>query len=51
MSLAAFSLLARDRDPITPEMLEEALKQTFQGKRLEEARGVIEKAASISLHE
>jgi hypothetical protein len=28
-------------------MLEEALKQTFQGKRLEEARLVLEKAATI----
>jgi hypothetical protein len=28
-------------------MLEEALKQTFQGKRLDEARGVLEKAAAI----
>jgi hypothetical protein len=46
-ALAALYLLARDRDPITPEMLEEALKQSFQGKRLDEARGVIEKAATI----
>jgi 2-oxoglutarate ferredoxin oxidoreductase subunit beta len=47
MALAALYLLAQNRDPITAEMLEEALKQTFQGKRLEEARGVLEKAASI----
>ena len=47
MALAACSLLARDGDPITAEMLEEALKQTFQGKRLEEARLVLEKAATI----
>jgi pyruvate/2-oxoacid:ferredoxin oxidoreductase beta subunit len=51
MALAACYLLARDREPITPEMLEEALKQTFQGKRLEEARGVLEKAAAIPVHE
>ena len=49
MALAACYLLARDREPITPEMLEEALKQTFQGKRLEEARGVLEKAKAISV--
>ena len=47
MALAACYLLARDRDPITPETLEEALNQTFQGKRLEEARTVLEKAATI----
>jgi hypothetical protein len=47
MALAAGYLLARDRDPITAEMFEEALKQTFQGKRLEEARVVLEKAATI----
>jgi pyruvate/2-oxoacid:ferredoxin oxidoreductase beta subunit/Pyruvate/2-oxoacid:ferredoxin oxidoreductase gamma subunit len=51
MALAALYLLSRERDPITTEMLEEALKQTFKGKRLEEARGVIEKAASIPVHE
>lgn len=49
MALAACYLLARHRDPITPEMLEEALKQTFQGKMLEEARGVLEKAAAIPI--
>jgi len=47
MALAACYLLARNGDPITTEMLEEALKQTFQGKRLEEARGVLEKASAI----
>jgi hypothetical protein len=47
MALGALYLLARDRDPITPDMLEEALKQTFQGNRLEEARLVLEKAAAI----
>jgi hypothetical protein len=30
-------------------MLEEALKQTFQGKMLEEARLVMKKAAAISI--
>jgi 2-oxoglutarate ferredoxin oxidoreductase subunit beta len=48
MALAACYLLARDRELITPEMLEESLKQTFQGKRLEEARLVLEKAKAIS---
>ena len=47
MALAACYLLARDRDPITPEMFEEALKQTLHGQRLEEARAVLEKAATI----
>jgi len=47
MALAACFLLARDGDPITPEMFEEALKGSFQGKRLEEARLVLEKAATI----
>jgi len=47
MALAALYLLAQNRDPITVEMLEEALKQTFQGRFLEEARGVLEKAATI----
>jgi 2-oxoglutarate ferredoxin oxidoreductase subunit beta len=47
MALAACYILARDGDPVTAEMLEEALKQTFQGRRLEEARGVLEKAATI----
>ena len=51
MALAACYLLARERDPITPEMLEEALKQTFQGLRLEEARQVLEKASTIPVHE
>jgi Pyruvate/2-oxoacid:ferredoxin oxidoreductase gamma subunit len=51
MALAALSLLAQHRDPITVEMLEEALKQTFQGKTLEEARGVLEKAATIPAFE
>ena len=48
-ALAALSLLARSGDPVTLEMLEEALKQSFQGKRLDEARGVLEKAAAISV--
>ena len=48
-ALAALYLLARDRDPITPEMLERALEQTFQGNRLEEARLVLDKTAAISI--
>ena len=51
MALAACYLLARDRDFITPEMFEEALKHTFRGQRLEEARAVLEKAATIPIHE
>ena len=46
-ALAALALLAKSEDPITMEMLEEALEQSFQGKRLEEARLVLEKAAAI----
>lgn len=46
-ALAALALLAQSGDPITLEMLEDALKQSFQGKRLEEARRVLEKAAAI----
>jgi len=49
MALAACYLLARHRDPISPEMLEEALKQTFKGKILEEARVVLGKAAAIPI--
>jgi 2-oxoglutarate ferredoxin oxidoreductase subunit beta len=48
-ALAALALLAKSGDPITLEMLERALEQTFQGKRLEEARLVLEKAATISV--
>jgi hypothetical protein len=49
-ALAALSLLARSGDPVTLEMLERALEQTFQGKRLEEARLVLEKTATIPVH-
>ena len=49
MALAALYLVAQRRDPITAEMLEEALKRTFKGKRLEETRLVLEKAAAISI--
>jgi pyruvate/2-oxoacid:ferredoxin oxidoreductase beta subunit len=49
-ALAALCLLAKSGDPITMEMLERALEQTFQGKRLEEARLVLEKTAAISVH-
>jgi pyruvate/2-oxoacid:ferredoxin oxidoreductase beta subunit len=48
-ALAAVSMLAQSGDPVTLEMLEQALKQSFQGKRLEEARLVLEKAAEISV--
>ena len=49
-ALAVLALLAKSGDPITQEMLEEALEQTFQGNRLEEARKVLEKAAAIPVH-
>lgn len=49
MALAALSFLAETGDPITLEMLESAIGQTFQGKRLEEARRVLEKAAAIPI--
>jgi 2-oxoglutarate ferredoxin oxidoreductase subunit beta len=48
-ALAALSLLARERDPITPAMLENALQLTFKGKSLEEAVQVLEKAAALPL--
>jgi hypothetical protein len=47
-ALAALALLAKSRDPVTLEMLESALEQTFRGNRLEEAGGVLEKAAALS---
>jgi hypothetical protein len=50
-ALAALSLLAQTGDPVTLEMLEEALKQTFQGKRLDEALGVLEKAVTLPAFE
>ena len=48
-ALAALALLAKSGDPITLEMLERALEQTFQGNRLEEALTVLEKVAAISI--
>ena len=47
-TLAALALLAKSGDPVTLEMLERALEQSFQGKRLEEAHLVLKKAAAIS---
>jgi pyruvate/2-oxoacid:ferredoxin oxidoreductase beta subunit/Pyruvate/2-oxoacid:ferredoxin oxidoreductase gamma subunit len=49
-ALAALALLAKSGDPITLEMLRKALEQTFQGKRFEEARLVLEKATAIPGH-
>jgi pyruvate/2-oxoacid:ferredoxin oxidoreductase beta subunit/Pyruvate/2-oxoacid:ferredoxin oxidoreductase gamma subunit len=49
-TLAALALLAKSGDPVTLEMLDEALEQSFQGKRLEEARKVLKKAAEIPFH-
>jgi pyruvate/2-oxoacid:ferredoxin oxidoreductase beta subunit/Pyruvate/2-oxoacid:ferredoxin oxidoreductase gamma subunit len=51
MALASLYLLAQHGDPITAEMLEEALKQTFNGKMLEEALSVLEKAGTIPAFE
>jgi Pyruvate/2-oxoacid:ferredoxin oxidoreductase gamma subunit len=49
-ALAALSLLAQTGDPVTLEMLREAISQGFHGKRLEEARLVLEKAAEVPFH-
>ncbi len=46
-ALAALSLLARSKDPVTEEMLREAITQSFHGKRREEALEVIERTAAI----
>jgi len=46
-TLAALSLLARQRDPVTPEMLESAIRQGFQGKRLKEALALLERATTL----
>ncbi len=49
-ALAALSLLAKSGDPVTLEMLREAINQSFHGKRMEEALGVIVKAAVVPFH-
>ena len=48
-ALVALSLLARSGDPITLDMLQTAIKQTSQGKRLEESIAVLKKAEGIPL--
>jgi hypothetical protein len=50
-ALAALTLLAKSGDPVTLEMLREAISQSLHGKRREEALGVLEKAATIPVHE
>jgi pyruvate/2-oxoacid:ferredoxin oxidoreductase beta subunit len=50
-AVAALSMLAKSGDPVTLEMLEAALKRSYQGKRLEEALRVLAKAATIPVHE
>jgi len=50
-ALAALSLLAQTGDPVTLEMLREAISQSFHGQRLEEALRILEKAAAIPVHE
>ncbi|MGD8371960.1 MAG: thiamine pyrophosphate-dependent enzyme [Syntrophobacterales bacterium] len=46
-ALAALTLLAKSGDPVTLEMLREAISQNFHGKRREEAEEVIERTAAI----
>jgi pyruvate/2-oxoacid:ferredoxin oxidoreductase beta subunit/Pyruvate/2-oxoacid:ferredoxin oxidoreductase gamma subunit len=46
-ALAALTLLAKSGDPVTLEMLREAISQSFHGKRREEAQNVLERAAEI----
>jgi pyruvate/2-oxoacid:ferredoxin oxidoreductase beta subunit/Pyruvate/2-oxoacid:ferredoxin oxidoreductase gamma subunit len=46
-ALAALSLLARTGDPVSQEMLREAISQSFHGKRREEALAVLNRAAEI----
>jgi len=48
-ALAALSLLAATGDPITSEMLERALRETLQGKRLEEALQVFQQTGAIPI--
>ena len=48
-ALSALSLLARSGDPLTPEMLESALRRTFQGKSLDSSIDVLDRAAKIPL--
>ncbi len=46
--LAALSLLARTKDPVTSKMLEQAIRQSLREKSLEQALHVLEKTAAIS---
>jgi hypothetical protein len=46
-ALAALTLLAKSGDPVTLEMLREAISQNFHGKRRVEAEEVIERTAAI----
>ena len=48
-ALAALSMLAKSGEPVTQEMLREAINQSFNGKRLEEALRVLVKAAAIPI--
>ena len=50
-ALAALSMLAKSGDPVALEMLREAINQSFDGKRLEEALRILEKAATIPAFE
>jgi 2-oxoglutarate ferredoxin oxidoreductase subunit beta len=50
-ALAALSLLARTADPITPETLDSALRQTLTGKALQESLSVMERATTLSVQE
>jgi Pyruvate/2-oxoacid:ferredoxin oxidoreductase gamma subunit len=48
-ALATLALLAKRSDPVTVEMLTEAITLSFHGKRREEALEVIEKTSTIDL--
>lgn len=46
-ALASLAVLAGERDPVTYEMLENAVKQKFQGKRAREAITILEKTTAF----
>lgn len=50
-ALAALAMLAHTGDPITMEMLDYALRQTLEGKNLQAALAVMERAAILPLKE
>jgi len=46
-ALAALSVLAKQQDPITPEMLESAVRQRFQGERLKASLALLERIETL----